>query len=265
MQRTPEEAARSHDYLRRLAHSGAGRRFKSIAAAQLSLERGHVVADLGCGPGTDLIAYADAVGPTGRVIGLDHDIGLVRRARAETAHTPNVSIEVADIHDLPVASGSLDRVHIDRVLQHVAAPAKVLGEAARALRRGGRIVCVEPDWATVVIDHPDLAAGCAYSRFNVERTAPHATVGRALPRLLCDAGLTLDTIIPATVVFTDATEAEQVLTIRAVTEGAVAAGYFTEEQGRSWLDHLEAELFFAAITLFVVTAHRPAPHPHRSP
>lgn len=265
MQRTPEEAARSHDYLRHLAHSGAGRLFKSIAATQLSLERGHIVADLGCGPGTDLIAYADAVGPTGTVIGLDHDIDLVRRARAETAHTHNVSIEVADIHDLPMASGSLDRIHIDRVLQHAAAPAKVLAEAARTLRRGGRIVCVEPDWATVVIDHPDLAAGFAYSRFNVEHTAPHATVGRALPRLLREAGLTLDTIIPATVVFTDATEAEQVLTIRAVTERAVAAGYLTGEQGRSWLDHLEADLFFAAITLFVVTAVRPESHPHRSP
>ena len=256
MSRTPEEAARSHDYLHRLAHSGAGRLFKSIAASQLSLERGHVVADLGCGPGADLITYADAVGPTGKVIGFDHDIDLVRRARAATAHISHVSVEEADIHDIPVASGSLDRVYIDRVLQHVVSPTKVLGEAARTLRRGGRIVCVEPDWATVVIDHPDLAAGCAYSRFNVERTAAHATVGRALPRLLSGAGLTLDTITPVTVVFTDATEADQVLTIRSVTERAVAAGYLTGEQGRSWLDHLKAELFFASITLFVVTADR---------
>lgn len=254
MQPTPEAAARSHDYLQRLARSGAGRLFKSIADTQLSLESGHVIADLGCGPGTDLIAYADAVGPTGTVIGVDHSIDLVRRAQAETAHRSNVSIEHADIHDLPVASRSLDRVHIDRVLQHVAAPAKVLGEAVRALRPGGRIVCVEPDWATVVIDHPDLAAGCAYSRFNVEHTAPHATVGRALPRLLCEAGLTVDTIIPATAIFTDATEADQALTIRSVTERAVAAGYLTTEQGQSWLDRLAAESFFASITLFVVTA-----------
>lgn len=265
MQPTPEEAARSHDYLHRLARSGAGRLFKSIADTQLSLEGGHVIADLGCGPGADLIAYADAVGPTGKVIGLDHDIDLVRHARAETAHMPNVWIEEADIHDIPVESGSLDRVHIDRVLQHVAAPGKVLGEAARTLRPGGRIVCVEPDWATLVIDHPDLAAGFAYSRFNVEHTAPHATVGRALPRLLCGAGLTVDTITPATAIFTDATEADQVLTIRSVTERAVAAGYLTSEQGQSWIDQLTAELFFASVTLFVVTAHRPASRPHRIP
>lgn len=257
MHQTPQEAARSHEYLRRLAHSNAGRSFKSIATSQLALEPGHVVADLGCGPGADLLSYADAVGPTGNVIGFDRDIDMVRHARAETAHLSNVSIEVADIHGLPVESGSVDRVHIDRVLLHVSSPAAAIKEAARTLRRGGKIVCVEPDWATVVIDHPDLAAGCAYARFNVEHTAPHATVGRALPRLLCAAGLTVDAITPATVTFTDATVADQALTIRSVTERAVAAGYLTSEQGQSWLERLESEPFFASITLFVVTATSP--------
>ena len=256
MQRSPQQAARSHDYLRHLAHSGVGRGYKSTATSQLALERGHVVADLGCGPGTDLTTYAAAVGPTGKVIGIDNSEDLVGRARSGTAHLSNVVIEMADVHELPLESGSLDRVHIDRVLQHVTSPATVIGEAARTLRSGGRMVCVEPDWATVVIDHPDIATGTAYTRFLVEHTVPHATVGRALPRLLCEAGLTLDTITPATAVFTDATEADQILTIRSVTERAVAAGYLTSEQGRSWLDHLEVEPFFAAISLFIVTGHR---------
>lgn len=172
MQRTPQQAARSHDYLRRLAHSGAGRGFKSVATTQLALERGHVVADLGCGSGTDLVAYAEAVGPTGKVIGIDNSADLIRHARTDTAHLSNVSIEMADIHDVPLESATVDRVHIDRVLQHVSSPATVVGEAARTLRAGGRIVCVEPDWATVVIDHPDIAASTAYTRFIVEQTVP---------------------------------------------------------------------------------------------
>lgn len=256
MTRTPLQAARSHVYLRRLAHSDAGRGFKSVAAAQLALEPGQIVADLGCGPGTDLLSFAEAVGPAGRVIGIDNDAELLRRARSATAHLANVAIETADIHDLPLQSGSLDRVHIDRVLQHVESPAIVIGEAARALRAGGRIVCVEPDWATAVIDHPDIAAAAAYTRFNIERTAPHATVGRALPRLLCAAGLSVETITPVTVMFTDATEADAVLTIRSVTERAVAAGYLTGEQGHDWVAHLGVTPFFAAITLFVVTGYR---------
>jgi ubiquinone/menaquinone biosynthesis C-methylase UbiE len=59
-----------------------------------------------------------------------------------------VSIKAADIHQLPVDSKSVDRVHTDRVLQHASSPAEVLHEAARVLRRSGRIVCAEPDWAT---------------------------------------------------------------------------------------------------------------------
>ncbi|MCZ8382555.1 methyltransferase domain-containing protein [Mycobacterium sp. CPCC 205372] len=253
MSLTPLEAARSRDYLLRLAHSDAGR-FKAIGNAQLDLGSGHVVVDVGCGPGADLRSYAEAVGPNGRVIGVDHDAELIRHARADTADLANVSTEIADAHRLPFESRSVDRVHIDRMLQHVSSPAAVIGEAARLLRPAGRIVCVEPDWATLVIDHPDAAASRAYTAFNVERTAPHATIGRALPRLLRHAGLTVDSIIPATVVFTDAAEAENVLTIRSVTEGAVAAGYLSDEQGRSWLQHLDAEPFFASITLFVVTA-----------
>lgn len=260
---TPQQAARSHDYLRRLAHSDAGRGFKSIASSALALEPGHVVADLGCGPGADLLGYAEAVGPTGRVIGVDNNVELVGHARSATAHVPQVSIETADIHDLPLQSGSVDRVHVDRVLQHVDSPATVIGEAARTLRNGGRIVCVEPDWATVVVDHPDLAAATAYTRFNIERTVAHPTVGRTLPRLLRDAGITVEAITPATVVFTDSTEADEALTIRSVTERAVAAGYLTGDQGRAWLDHLAVPSFFAAITLFVVTGHRAALEPLR--
>lgn len=256
MPRTPQQAARSHEYLRSLANSGVARGFKSTATSQLALEYGHVVADLGCGPGTDLITYAEAVGPAGKVIGIDNNVELVRHARSGTAHLSNVSVEVADIHDLPLESATLDRVHIDRVLQHVSSPARVVAEAARALRIGGRIVCVEPDWATVVIDHPDIAAATAYTRFNVEHTVPHATIGRALPRLLCEAGLTLEAITPVTAVFTNAAEADQILTIRSLTERAVAAGYLSSEQGRNWLDNLGAEPFFAAISLFVVAGHR---------
>ena len=253
MPRTPLEAARSRDYLLRLADSDAGR-FKAIGNSQLQLDTGHVVVDVGCGPGADLRAYAEAVGPTGRVIGVDHDDELIRHARDETADLPTVSIEMADAHRLPVESRSVDRVHIDRMLQHVTSPATVIGEAARVLRDAGRVVCVEPDWATLIIDHPDVAAGRAYTNYNVEHTARNATVGRALPRLLRDAGLSLDSIIPATVVFTDTAEAENVLTIRSVTEGAVVAGHLSSDQGRSWLQHLDAEPFFASITLFVVTA-----------
>lgn len=69
-----------------------------------------------------------------------------------------------------------------------------------------------------------------------------------MPRLLSEAGLTLDSITPATAIFTDAEEADQILTIRSVTERAVAAGYLTGDQGLGMLNCLDTTPFFAAIS-----------------
>jgi len=63
------ETTRPDDYLLRLAASDLGRGFKQLALAELRITPGQVVLDLGCGPGTDLSAYADATGADGRVIG----------------------------------------------------------------------------------------------------------------------------------------------------------------------------------------------------
>lgn len=48
--------------------------------------------DLGCGPGTDLASYATAMGPTGTVVGLDHDQTATRDAQQATAHLPQIEV-----------------------------------------------------------------------------------------------------------------------------------------------------------------------------
>lgn len=77
------EDSRPPDYLTRLARSDLGQSYKSIALAELDIAPGSTVVDLGCGPGTDLAAFAEAAGPSGTVIGLDHDPVLVEQARGK--------------------------------------------------------------------------------------------------------------------------------------------------------------------------------------
>ena len=62
------ETVRPDDYLLRLAASDLGRAYKALVLQQLRVAPGSAVVDLGCGPGTDLPAFAEAVGPTGRVL-----------------------------------------------------------------------------------------------------------------------------------------------------------------------------------------------------
>ncbi|MDQ3530034.1 MAG: methyltransferase domain-containing protein [Actinomycetota bacterium] len=252
------EATRPDDYLLRLAASDLGRSYKSLALSELRVSRGDTVLDLGCGPGTDLASFADAVGVEGVVIGLDHDPCAVARATAETERLSQVEVRQGDIHVLDLADDSIDHAHTDRVLQHVADPAAVLTETVRVLRPGGTVVLAEPDWDTLMIDYPDPSVARAYTSFVTNHVVRNACIGRQLSRLAIEGGFTIDKVVPITAVFRDAHAADKVLGLRRVTERAVSAGHLTAQEGQPWLDHLATRPFFASVTLFVTVASVPA-------
>jgi ubiquinone/menaquinone biosynthesis C-methylase UbiE len=242
------EQTRPADYLERLAASDLGRGYKDLVRRELAVEPGDVVLDLGCGPGADLPGYAGA--GAGQELGIDVDAAALRRCPVR----PGIAVQHADVHHLPVAGGSVDGAHTDRVVQHLADPAAVLAETRRVLRPGGRAVFAEPDWHTLVLDHPDLAAATAYTRFVVERIIRNPAIGRALPRLAEAAGLTVRRVVPVTATFTDPGAADQVLGLHRVAHRAAAAGYLADAD--AFLEPLATTPFFAAATLFVVSTSK---------
>lgn len=242
------------DYLTRLAASDLGRAYKSLVASELDIGPGDSVLDLGCGPGADLPAFAEAVGPAGTVLGLDHDESAVGQARARMAGRTNVTVQLSDIHELDLADRSFDRVHTDRVLQHVDDPGAVLGELTRVLRPGGRAVLAEPDWDSLIIDYPDPAVPVAYRQFITEEVVRNARVGRQLPRLAELAALNVVRIVPVTAVFRNANHADKILGFQRVTERAVDHQYLSADDAQAWLTYLATQPFFASVTLFVTVA-----------
>ena len=128
------EAGRPADYLARPAASDFGRAYKSIVLDELGVQPGATVADLGCGPGADFVALARAVGPTGRVLGIDNDASAIAFAVQVASHYPQAEVGQGDVHHFNLSEASVDRIHTDRVLQHVAEPHAVVAEAARVLR-----------------------------------------------------------------------------------------------------------------------------------
>ena len=246
------ETTSPDDYLLRLAASDLGRSYKQLALAELQITPGQVVLDLGCGPGADLPAYADATGTDGRVIGIDNDPRMVDQARERTGARAQIRVEPGDIHRVPLADHSTDRIHTDRVLQHVADPSTVLAEARRLLRPGGRAVFAEPDWHTLIIDHPNLTIARAYTRFVCEQVVRNAGIGRQLARLATAAGLAVEKVVPITAVFRDAMAADKVLGLHRTTERAVRAGYLGGDQAQELLRHMTSEPFFASATLFIL-------------
>jgi ubiquinone/menaquinone biosynthesis C-methylase UbiE len=254
MQTPAFEKTRPSDYLMRLAASDMGKAYKSLAVSELTIGAGDVVLDLGCGPGADLLAFADATGPNGRVIGVDTDPDALHQAKGRTAALPQVEVHQADIQALSILASSVDRVHTDRVLQHVPDPCAALAEARRILRIGGTAVFAEPDWDTLIIDYPDQTTARAYTRFITDHVVRNATIGRQLPRLAAGAGFRVQRVIPITAISRDAHEADQVLGLLRVTGRAVEAGYLTQAAADSWLHFLATPPFFASTTLFITIA-----------
>jgi ubiquinone/menaquinone biosynthesis C-methylase UbiE len=112
------------NYLDEVAASAPGRAYKSLLLDLMDLRPGQTVLDIGCGPGTDLGDLADAVTPSGRVIGLDRDPLMADHARVRHGGRPNVEIRVGDAAGMPFHDAGIDRARTDRMLQHVADPAR---------------------------------------------------------------------------------------------------------------------------------------------
>jgi len=109
--------------------------------ALAGLQPGQVVLDLGSGGGLDVFVAARKVGPTGKAIGVDLTVEMVEKARRLAAEggCRNVEFHVGQIENLPVASGSVDVVISNCVINHSPDKAAVFREACRALKPGGRL------------------------------------------------------------------------------------------------------------------------------
>jgi ubiquinone/menaquinone biosynthesis C-methylase UbiE len=109
--------------------------------ALASLKAGQTVLDLGAGAGFDAFIAARAVGPTGRVIGVDMTSEMVTKARANAKKGgyAQVDFRLGEIEALPVADASIDVIISNCVINLCPDKRPVYQEAFRALRPGGRL------------------------------------------------------------------------------------------------------------------------------
>jgi SAM-dependent methyltransferase len=110
--------------------------------ASAAHEPGETVLDLGSGAGVDVFRAAGAVGPQGRVIGVDMTPEMVERARELSAARGdrNVEFRLGEIEALPVESSSVDVVVSNCVLNLVPDKTRAFAEMHRVLKTGGRFV-----------------------------------------------------------------------------------------------------------------------------
>lgn len=118
--------------------------FAPIGAAlvrELAPAPGERVLDLGCGRGATLLPLADAVGPAGRVTGVDLAPGMIAHLAADVRDRglSTVDLHVADAADPPLPPGSYELVASSLVLFFLPDPAAALRAWRKLLVPGGRL------------------------------------------------------------------------------------------------------------------------------
>lgn len=110
--------------------------------ALASLKEGEVVLDLGSGAGFDCFLAAGKVGESGKVIGVDMTAEMIEKARenARKDGYQNVEFRLGEIENLPVADNSVDVVISNCVINLSPDKKRVLEEAYRVLKPGGRVM-----------------------------------------------------------------------------------------------------------------------------
>jgi SAM-dependent methyltransferase len=134
--------------------------------ALADLHPGEVVLDLGSGGGIDVLLSARRVGPTGKAYGLDMTDEMLALARENQrkAGAQNVEFLKGDIEHIPLPDASVDVIISNCVINLAADKRKVLAEAFRVLKPGGRFavsdVVVRGEMPAAVRKSMELWVGC---------------------------------------------------------------------------------------------------------
>ena len=132
------------------------------------IKPGMSILDVGCGPGSITVDFAQLVGPTGKTVGIEISEEPLAMARemAQARGLENATFQVGDIHKLDFPDDTFDIVHVHQVLIHVGDPVHALQELRRVTKKGGIVAAREGDFGLMAW-YPQSADIEVWNEYNI--------------------------------------------------------------------------------------------------
>ncbi|MCK4869735.1 MAG: methyltransferase domain-containing protein [Gammaproteobacteria bacterium] len=162
--------------------------FKSFAADHFRLRSDASIVDIGCGCGSACAYFSAHLGDGGRIVGVDRCQKFLDYCDAYIApNFPQAFFVRGDVRKLTFADNEFDCCFIDRVLHHVDDIAAALQEIRRILKPGGKLVVMEPDFASAILSPKYKDVSTIWQEY-FAKDVTHAKMGRELMSIMMDNG-----------------------------------------------------------------------------
>jgi SAM-dependent methyltransferase len=210
--------------------------------------------EVGVGTGADAVAFSERFGV--HVVGVDVSQTMVAEARRRGL----LDAVVADAASLPFDDASFDGCWADRTFQHLERPDAALAELVRVTKSGGRLVTVDPDYDTQVLDIPDQTLARRVLRFRADHQLRQGSLAHRMGGLFTRSGLSDVVVEAAAVVLREPTALDNAMGLRSWASVAHERGLLEADDVSSWERMIDEAIaaghFLYSFTLFMTAGTR---------
>jgi ubiquinone/menaquinone biosynthesis C-methylase UbiE len=224
----------------------------------LDPQKGEYLLEVGSGSGVLCRLMAKYISPGGLIIGIDNSPEVVKISQAyANSHNLNkvITFKVNEASKIDYPDGYFDGAFAARLLLYISRPLEVINELVRVVKTGGRIVLMDWDFETLVIDHSNRELTRRIFHWRNDYIDGNNWSGRQLFRLLRRGGMRKVTAYPVVTIATDE-NSSLTQTLWHAASNALDQKIISSEEYESWVSEIKTRIknqqYFASIVYFIV-------------